>query len=325
MASQALVLSIDPHSSQLVRGVLNEFGLKADLCLSTNSARRLLKQNRYESVIVDCDSVADGLSIFADLRQNRENRSAVTVTLLRDAMQMRKATEVGSTFMLHKPVPAEDARRIIRIARHLLTREAVRQYMRLPLTDLAFALLNDEQQILIENVSAGGMAIQAEELLEVGSECRVRFTLPGQAEIAAEAKIKWSDASGRAGLQFTQMEQEARERLTDWIERSHQAGLPDIDGNRRVVLDIPAKMSQTRPWARRAAAVLSAITVDFAMASSATATFALMARASAGEFLPWKSLILPTLLFAAAYHYVFVAHGKSTPGFELAQRVKGTD
>ena len=325
MASHALVLSIDPHSSQLVRGVLSEFGLKTDLCLSTNSARRMLKQNRYDSVIVDCDSVGDGLGVFQELRQNEANRGAVTVTLLRDPAQMRAATEVGSTFMLHKPIPAEDARRIIRIARHLLTREAVRQYMRLPLTNLAYALLNDEQQILIENVSAGGMAIQAEELLEVGSECRVRFALPGQVEIAARATIKWSDASGRAGLQFTQMEEEPRERLRKWIEELHQSGVADIDGNRRVVLDIPARMSRRRPWARRVAAIFGAIALDLSIATAATIGFALMARVLSGEFLGWKSLILPMLLFAAAYHYLFVAHGKPTPGFELAQRVQGAE
>jgi hypothetical protein len=121
------------------------------------------------------------------------------------------------------------------------------------------------------------------------------------------------------------MDDETRERLAHWIEKAHQAGMPDIDGNHRVVLDIPAKMSQTRPWARRAAAVFGAIAVDLLIASTATAAFALMARATTGEFLAWKSLILPTLFFAAAYHYVFVAHGKPTPGFEMAQRVQRTE
>lgn len=323
MASHALVLSIDPHSSQLVRGVLKEFDVKADLCLSASSAKRLLKQNRYESVIVDCDSVPDGLSIFSDLRNNRENRGAVTVTLLNDTAQMRAATELGSTFMLHKPVPAEDARRIMRIARHLIARDSVRQYMRLPLNSLAFALLNEDTQIVVENVSEGGMAIQADEKLEVGSDCHVRFILPVEnVEIAAKAKVKWADAAGRAGLQFTAIAAECHRALCEWIEDSHANGLPDVDGNRRVALDIPARMTQRRQWVRKASALASRAAVDVGIPILATGTFALIARAIAGYFLPIQTLFLPTLLFCAAYHYLFVAHQKKTPGALVAARIQ---
>jgi DNA-binding NarL/FixJ family response regulator len=323
MASHALVLSIDPHSSQLVRGVLKEFDVKADLCLSANSAKRLLRQNRYESVIVDCDSVADGLSIFEELRNSRENRGAVTVTLLNDSTQMRAATEVGSTFMLHKPIPAEDARRIMRIARHLIARDSVRQYLRLPMNSLAFALLNEEHQIVVENVSEGGMAIQADEQLEAGSECQVRFILPVEnIEIAAKAKVKWADAAGRAGLQFTAIAEESHRALCAWIEDSYANGLPDVDGNRRVALDIPARMTQRRAWMRKIYALMSRAAVDVGIPLLATATFALIARAIAGHFLPVQTLFLPTLLFCAAYHYLFVTHQKKTPGALVAARIE---
>ena len=322
MASHALVLSIDPHSSTLVREVLKEFDVKADLCLSANSAKRMLKQNSYSSVIVDCESVPDSFSVFHELRNNRENRGAVTVTLLRDDAQMRAAAEVGSTFVLHKPVPAEDARRIMRIANHLLARDSVRRYIRLPLSNLAFALLNEQQQIVVENVSLGGMAIQAEEHLEMGSTCTVSFTLPdGEAVIAAEALVKWSDASGRAGLQFTNMAPAMHKQLDEWIESAYESGLPDIDGNRRVVLDVPAKMVQRRPWAKRAAAIASAVVVDAAVAIIATSMFAVLARWTIDQWLPWTRLWQPALLFAAGYHYLFVAHQQKTLGAMVAARV----
>lgn len=325
MASHALVLTGDPHSSILLRQVLEEFHLKADLCLNARSAKRMLKQRRYESIFVDCESVSDSLAVIEDARADRENRSAITITLLRDAAQMRAAAEVGSTFVLHKPIPAEDARRIVRISRNLLARDAVRQFLRLPLPQLAYALLNDAHQIVVENVSEGGMAIQAEEQLAKGSTCRVRFTLPnengtGTGEISADAEVVWADAAGRAGLKFIAMSEAHRTRLSQWIDLAYAAGMPDIDGNRRVVLDVPARIQYSLPFQGRYARLVAAATIDVGVAAAATALFMFLVWFFAGYVLPAPQALLTGALFCAAYHYLFVAHRKDTFGAHLARK-----
>jgi hypothetical protein len=116
------------------------------------------------------------------------------------------------------------------------------------------------------------------------------------------------------------MADEARERLREWIETRYASGIPDIDGNRRVSLDIPARMTQRRPWARKAGVLLGRAAVDIGIPILATVTFSLIARVIAGEFLPMQNLLLPTLLFCAAYHYIFVSHKRKTPGAELVSR-----
>jgi ActR/RegA family two-component response regulator len=320
MASQALLLSSDPHSSAIMRRVLEEFQMKTDLCLSTRTAKRLLKEQVYDSVIIDCDSVDDGLSVIHDMRENRENRNAMTVTLLRDAKHMRAATEMGAHFMLHKPIPAEDARRIIRISRHLISRDLVRQYMRLPLTQLAYALIDEGKQIIVENISEGGMAVQAEEQLANGSLRSVRFTLPNNQTISGEAEVVWSDAAGRAGLKFTAISNEDVAKLSRWIGETWAAGQPDVDGNRSIVLGLPAQMRYARPRAAQWVAMAAAVGIDLALSLLATAIFMLMAWVFSGQAISGMNAVLIGLFFCASYHYLFVVHRRRTFGASIMSR-----
>jgi ActR/RegA family two-component response regulator len=314
MASHALLLSNDPQSSLVLQRVLEEFDVRTEVCSSPRSALSLLNSRPFESVIVDADTVDDGLSVINDLADNRINRGVFTVTLLRDAEQMKAAAEVGTTFMLHKPVPTEDARRIMRISRHMLARDSVRQYLRLALPHLAYALLDEAKQILVENISEGGMAIQAEDQMLAGIHCRVRFTLPGDANpIVTEAQVMWSDASGRAGLRFIQLEPAMQRRLARWIEEQYAAGVPDADGNCRVMLDIMADLAESRPRRWMAFAFL----LDLMTAAVGTGFFALMVWIVSGEFLSAPNVLLVSLLFCGVYHYLFIAHRQRTLGAQL--------
>jgi ActR/RegA family two-component response regulator len=314
MASHALLLSNDPQSSLVLQRVLEEFDIRTEVCSSPRNARTLLNSRSFESVIVDADTVHDGLSVIGDLAENRINRGVVTVTLLRDAEQMKAAADVGATFMLHKPVPTEDARRIMRISRHMIARDSVRQYLRLALPNLAYALLDEAKQILVENISEGGMAIQAEEQMLPGVRCRVRFTLPGDKnQIVTEAQVMWSDASGRAGLRFHKLEPAMQQRLARWIEEQYASGVPDADGNCRVSLDIVADLAQSRPRRWMAFALL----VDLLTATVGTLFFGLMVWVVSGEILSPPNALLVGLLFCGVYHYLFIAHGQRTLGNQL--------
>ena len=314
MASHALLLSNDPQSSLVLQRVLEEFDVRTEVCDSPRSARSLLNSRAFESVIVDADTVHDGLSLINDLAESKINRGVFTVTLLRDGEQMKAAAEVGTTFMLHKPVPTEDARRIMRISRHMLARDSVRQYLRLALPNLAYALLDEAKQILVENISEGGMAIHAEEQMLPGMRCRVRFTLPNDANpIVSEVQVMWSDPSGRAGLRFCQLEPAMQQRLARWIEEQYASGVPDADGNRRVMLDIVADLAQSRPRRWMAFALL----VDLLTATLGTLFFALMVWVVSDEVLSLPNALLVGLLFCGVYHYLFIAHRQRTLGTQL--------
>lgn len=78
----------------------------------------------------------------------------------------------------------------------------------------------------ILNLSACGMALQAMEILPTDSSVRFRFVLPeSKDEISGRGRIAWSDRSGRAGLEFTELSQAQRDRLTRWVMESERQGL----------------------------------------------------------------------------------------------------
>lgn len=81
------------------------------------------------------------------------------------------------------------------------------------LGDLAFLL----------NVSEGGMAIQAMQILQSGQS--VQFVLPlpdSQAELTGVAEIVWADRSGRAGLKFANISPLDRFRLIEWMIQTQE-------------------------------------------------------------------------------------------------------
>jgi hypothetical protein len=68
------------------------------------------------------------------------------------------------------------------------------------------------------NLSESGMAIQAMEVLEPG--CAVPFSLPlpkTDSEVKGMARVAWTDRSGRAGLEFTHLDETYRFRLKQWV------------------------------------------------------------------------------------------------------------
>jgi hypothetical protein len=79
------------------------------------------------------------------------------------------------------------------------------------------------------NLSECGMGIQAMDVLEPGRSVNFAFTLPARLssigshndmtdnQLQVGARIAWSDRSGRAGLQFTQLSQSDRFRLHQWV------------------------------------------------------------------------------------------------------------
>lgn len=78
-----------------------------------------------------------------------------------------------------------------------------RQSTRFEIGNLIYVELPEERAFML-NVSDGGMAIQAMNILQPGSFVKFAVLPPGGAEqIEGSGKIVWSDKSGRAGVQFT--------------------------------------------------------------------------------------------------------------------------
>jgi len=81
----------------------------------------------------------------------------------------------------------------------------------------------------LENVSAGGAFVRTREVYPVGTDVKLRFTLPNDnATIEAAGEVIWSyNQAGRTepnssgmGIKFTKIQDEDRVRITRFVEES---------------------------------------------------------------------------------------------------------
>ncbi len=94
---------------------------------------------------------------------------------------------------------------------------AARGGARIEVTQLVHVNFEREAAFVL-NLSEGGMAIQAMDVLKPGHSLDFSFPLPDTSTaIHGHARIVWSDRSGRAGLIFTDMGPFDRLQLRNWV------------------------------------------------------------------------------------------------------------
>jgi CheY-like chemotaxis protein len=315
MATQALLLCRDPNVVGVLGPMLNRMGLGAEVCDAHASALDLLATRKFNPIIVDCEEMEASSELLRSLRQSPSTRDCIALGIIGDDRQQHDAFALGANLVLHKPVTVEEAGKILRTARGLISRMR-RECMRHVVHTLAYVHLDglyDTPMLL--DISEGGMAIQALEPLEQGRAYAVRFFLPRAIEsFEAVAAVAWADSSGRAGLRFLGMPPVGRERLRRWLDEQGIDTQPEVDapeGDERVQLPL-----QLAPMALL---VLSSV-IDLLLVLvgvAAFATIAAVAGVSVTEDISTRVLLLSAVCWLI-YRYAFFGALRMTPGAHLA-------
>jgi len=211
---------------------MSELGMSFEVCDKIPSAIQRLSERKFDNVIVDCDeadsSTESGIHLLSTLRQQANNQRAVAVGITSRVNQVQEVFNSGATFVLSKPLPIEDARRILRVSKGAITR-AVRRFMRLEVDNLATVTIGDKYEAIILNVSQRGLQLQAPEPLQHGQMIYVSFLLPNTFSlIEGKAQVMWVDAEGRAGVELRTTSDEAQEALNDWVYARARALNPEF-------------------------------------------------------------------------------------------------
>jgi uncharacterized protein (TIGR02266 family) len=84
---------------------------------------------------------------------------------------------------------------------------------------IAYRFGNTIAAALTLNLSRGGLAIRTTSPLDIGSQARVRFRLPGsKRDIDIEARIVWSDRRVGMGLQFEKVEPADQAAVDEFVD-----------------------------------------------------------------------------------------------------------
>jgi ActR/RegA family two-component response regulator len=219
MPLESLLLSRDPEIIRVLQPALEKLSIDVEVCRGVGSGNEILRTEKFDAIIVDCDDLKGALGVLEGLRKSASNRNSVTFAILNGSTTTQQAFQMGANFVLQKPVSALNAMRCFSAAVNFMLRER-RRYFRHPMEASATLTFSEGQKLKISltNLSEGGMAIFFRGPMPKGSVSSVSFKLPGNASaLDTKVQIAWIDDSGRAGLRFIEMPKESRTRLDAWL------------------------------------------------------------------------------------------------------------
>ncbi len=227
MPLEALLLSHDPEVLKILRRVLNDLQIRAEVCTGPEPAAEWLERKKCDVVVVDIDDMPGAAAVVSEMRQSSANRNTLTFALLNGATTPRQAFEIGANLTLQKPLSLDTAMSSFRAAHTLVLSERRRYYryaVEMPVTVL---LEGKEIEATASNVSVGGMAAHVPPGVPVKALVQVRFKLPGgKAWIGTGAIAAWADEEGHTGFRFEKMPASARQEFERWESEQAKEGAP---------------------------------------------------------------------------------------------------
>ena len=127
MTLQALLVSKDDEAAEVLSRILAGLGMAVERFSDSEVALQRLREQRFDSLIVDFDEPETARQLLKALPQAKPG-ALITMALLRDPSAVRQILQDGAKFILHKPVAPEQAESTLRAATSLLRRERRRSY-----------------------------------------------------------------------------------------------------------------------------------------------------------------------------------------------------
>jgi CheY-like chemotaxis protein len=222
MALTSLVVCSDESTTQVLRRILEDLGVAVEYCQNASDAEARLAQNRFDSVVIDCENEPVATEILRKARLSPANASTLAVAIAGKENNVRQMFALGINFVLYKPVSEERAASSFRAAHSLMTRERRRSGRVAAHAKVALDYANVENApATLIDLSEEGSAVQSERKLP--PDCRVyfQFALPGHTSlIRLSGEVVWQDSAGRVGMRFVNVPTSSRRVLRSWLQSS---------------------------------------------------------------------------------------------------------
>lgn len=217
MRVNCLLVSRDSQVQKLVAEVFAEIDLR--LREDTLAALDLITRSHFDGFIIDCDGIERGTEIIIAARSSRSNRKSVIFTIVNGKTSVATAMELGSNFVLGKPLDLDRLTTYFQSSLHKMEREH-RRYFRYQLSLDAEVVRRDGKVVpaQILNVSDGGLAIRLLDRAHLHGSVTIRFTLPDtrRTAITAVALLCWSQEP-IFGMKFFGLDGESEKAYSEWL------------------------------------------------------------------------------------------------------------
>lgn len=221
MRLKVLVVDDDVPTLELMREVLISLGVDVHAFRDSELAAALITQEKFDGIFLDLMMPkVDGFELARQIRRSPSNSRSpiVIVTGRSDRKTMDDAFAAGATFFLQKPVNKANLIRLLNSTRGSMLEER-RRYKRISLrTEVGCQSGSHKFTGLSANLSQSGILFESDGSLKPGSSVRLAFRLPEhKAALEVEGVVVRVDEKRRAGVRFTEISAEDRQRLRDLV------------------------------------------------------------------------------------------------------------
>lgn len=222
MNLSSLLVCADDASVQVLRRVLEELNIQAEMCADPVRATVRLAQERFDLLILDCETQDEVIALLNESRSSRASGSTLAVVVVAGQESIREMFSLGVNFVLYKPMSYERALSTLRAAQNVLYRDK-RRKARAPVhthATIDYAGVEQAKATLVD-LAEDGMAVNFGKRLPPTCKVYFQFQLPGQsATVRLSGQVMWQDWNGRAGIQFVDVPQASRRILSEWLQRN---------------------------------------------------------------------------------------------------------
>jgi len=219
MTLSTLLVCADEAAVDVLRRVMEELGIKVELCAEPARAAVRLAQERFDLIVLDCKKQKDTIGLLLGSRSSRLNDSTLAVVVVQGQENIRELFSLGVNFVVYKPIAYERALSSLRAAQTLLYRDKRRKARAMVHTQATVDYAGGEQvRATLVDMAEDGMAVTFGKKLPPTSKVYFQFQLPGQkATVRLSGQVVWQDWNGRAGVQFVDVPQTSRRIMSEWL------------------------------------------------------------------------------------------------------------
>ncbi len=217
MNLKSLLLSSDEKTVRILRRVLGDLEIDVEHCSIPDDAICRITRQRFEAIIADAANREDAGNLLRAAKAAPVNKRALTIVLVESPVGLKGGFELGAHFVLHKPLAVERAKASFRAVRALMKRERrlqLRVAVQIPVECVGSGRYSAKTIDLCE----GGMAIQFSGRVNKENSLRFALELPGMnRKFEIDGELAWKGNSHQAGVRFTNITDEQRSVLRQWL------------------------------------------------------------------------------------------------------------
>ena len=219
---QFLLLSTDYEVLKSVAAAVRALGGHLHCSATAAAATDITQRRRLDAVLVDL-ALPASLNLITDLRSGKSNRNIVIFACTPGGKEDSIALTAGANFLLNRPLTEEKVRTGLMAARSMMIQER-RRYFRHPVSIPAWLSQGEvEERVVATDMSEGGMAIRAAQMLAPPVQVAFRFELPKGPAIDGRGEVAWANAAGEMGVRFRFFRGDGESLLRTWLERREGA------------------------------------------------------------------------------------------------------